>query len=509
MWFNSMCQMNNYTKGSVLVRGAIFSYISIFLSIILSFFYTPWIIKEVGTSNYGLYTLATTFIGYFVVDFGMSASVTRYIARYRAENRFDKIEDVLGLAFKIFLAIDIILFLVLLIAYPFLKNIFTGLTGDELATFKILYLIAGLSSILSFFFYPTYGAMTAFEYFAENKLIDIYRRLCLVVMIFMTLIFHGNVIDLILVNGIVGLSFSFFRFLFFKKKSRVSINWACFDKIEIKRLCSYSGWVILFIISQRFRIMLIPTILGVMCDSTEISIFALGMSFEGVSVNITTALNGLFFPKVTRMSVAGDLDRVNGLMTKVGRVQLYVVSLIFFGFILFGRDFLHLWVGDDFQSSYIVIILLIFPLLITSTQSVAYDYINAENQVRYSSSFSIISATIALICSLLLASKYGAIGCAFAFCAGMLLYHLLLNIFLKNNMKLDVGQFFKECHLKILPAIIFFCISVYMIIRHFSIESWFSLMLILSVFIGLYSILSYKFLFNQSEKDLIHYIAKR
>ena len=42
--------------------GAIISYLSIGFNILAGLLYTPWMVQQIGKSNYGLYTLATSLI---------------------------------------------------------------------------------------------------------------------------------------------------------------------------------------------------------------------------------------------------------------------------------------------------------------------------------------------------------------------------------------------------------------------------------------------------------------
>lgn len=58
--------------------GALISYFAIAFNIVAGLIYTPWMISKIGQSNYGLYTLATSVISMFVMDFGMGAAVTRF-----------------------------------------------------------------------------------------------------------------------------------------------------------------------------------------------------------------------------------------------------------------------------------------------------------------------------------------------------------------------------------------------------------------------------------------------
>ena len=57
--------------------GALMSYFAIAVNIVAGLVYTPWMITKIGQGNYGLYTIASSLITLFVMDFGMSAAVGR------------------------------------------------------------------------------------------------------------------------------------------------------------------------------------------------------------------------------------------------------------------------------------------------------------------------------------------------------------------------------------------------------------------------------------------------
>ena len=96
-------------SASHLKYSAILSYIAIVFSVIAGFLYTPYLVKTLGMSDYALYTLSASVIGYFTIDFGIGSAITRYIAKYRAENREEKVKDLLGITLKLYLIIDLII----------------------------------------------------------------------------------------------------------------------------------------------------------------------------------------------------------------------------------------------------------------------------------------------------------------------------------------------------------------------------------------------------------------
>lgn len=496
-------------NSSSIKAGAIISYISVFLTIAITFFYTPWMIRQIGVSDYGLYSLVITFIAYFVMDFGLSGTVTRFIAKYRAEGDESKIENLMGLIFKVYLAIDAVIFLVLLVVGFFLAGIFQGLTPEEIDKLRVLYAMAAIFSVLSFVFKPIHGAMMAYEYFVETKLIDMIQKVGTVLMIVIALLLGMGVYALVLINGAVAMGTSLCLYFMFKRKSGIKVNYHYFEKTEMKALLGFSIWIFLITMAQRFRLTFMPSLLGMLSNSTEISIFSLGMSIEGMVYVLSSALNGLFLPKVTRLSHQGDSNAITDLMIRVGRIQFYVISLIFFGFLLLGHDFLKLWVGDKFHNTYYVVILLIGTNIVTLTQHVASDLVMAENKVRYTATLTFIASGLALLGSILLAPSMGAVGSALSFFIAMSINIIQLNIFYRRKLNISVGKFFRNCHFKLLPAMCVISVAFCGIKQIIPTNTWSTLILFGVVFALTSALIDYFLLFNKEEKALVNKFIHR
>ena len=129
--------------------GAIMSYISIGINIVTGLVFTPWMIHSIGKENYGLFTLALSVISLFVFDFGLSSAITRFLSIYIADGKKEKIEQCLGLVLRIYLVIDIFLFLVLCSVSFFIPYIYKELTLEEIEKFMVIYIMAASFSIFS------------------------------------------------------------------------------------------------------------------------------------------------------------------------------------------------------------------------------------------------------------------------------------------------------------------------------------------------------------------------
>lgn len=483
--------------------GAILSYISIFLNIAISFFYTPWMIRQIGVSDYGLYSLVMSFISYFILDLGLTQTVQRFIAKYRAEGDLESVQNLIGLTTKIFLVLDAIIFLVLVVCFFFLGQIFSGLTPEEVERFKVLYCIAGTFSILSFMFKPLGGTIMAFELFTATQWIGMLNKVGAVVLVCIALLLGADVYALVLINGAMALFSSVLKYVVFHNKTGLKINWRYYDRAKVKEVFSFSMWAFGNGLAQRMRLTLVPTVLGILSNSVEISIFALGMTLEAMVFTLSSAINGLFLPRVSQLAVDGDKPGVEALMLKVGRLQLYLIMLIFTGFVIFGQQFLKLWVEPQFKNTYYVLMCLIFTNLVTLTQRIADDYIYVENRIKDSSIRLFVSSLFGLVISAILSPSLGAIGCGIGTGLGLLIYTVSINIFYSKDLKLDMAGFFKNCHLKIMPLLFVVAIAFYAVVRQIDLNSWFRLLVAIFAYALIFSAVSYVFLFREDEKSLV------
>ena len=67
-----------------LKKGAIISYIGIFLNIAAGLIYIPWMVRQIGISDYGLFSLILAFLSYFLMDFGLGVAISRFVVNARA-----------------------------------------------------------------------------------------------------------------------------------------------------------------------------------------------------------------------------------------------------------------------------------------------------------------------------------------------------------------------------------------------------------------------------------------
>ena len=261
--------------------GAIISYITVAFNIISGLFFTPFLIEKVGSNVYGVYTLVITFLNYFLIDFGLGNSVSKYISFYRTDNKQDKINEFASVIFKLFFTIAIIIGIILSILYFFVEKFFTGLTEYEITILKKMYIISGTSAVSLFLFIPLDGILTAYEKFFELKFCELFRKVTIIALSVMALEVSCNIIAVSAVNAIVGFIVVGIKIGIVKRTIPIKIKWQYFSKDIFVQVAGFSVWLTIIMIAQRFIIPIAPTILGRFSNANEISIFSIATTVEG------------------------------------------------------------------------------------------------------------------------------------------------------------------------------------------------------------------------------------
>jgi len=65
--------------------------------IVIAFFLAPFLVHQLGDAKYGIWTILAALSGYMsLLDFGIAAAITKYVAEYLSKKDFDAINEVLN-----------------------------------------------------------------------------------------------------------------------------------------------------------------------------------------------------------------------------------------------------------------------------------------------------------------------------------------------------------------------------------------------------------------------------
>lgn len=160
---------------SQIKAGAILSYVALVINSSISLLYTPVMLKLLGQSEYGLYSLATSVAGYVgVLNFGLGNAVIRYTAKYRAlkdEENCSHLYGMFSIMYGVLGGIALIIGIILILTADSIFS--SSLDVDEINKLKTLMVIMviNISIGIGFGFFSV--VVLAYERFVFQKILGI------------------------------------------------------------------------------------------------------------------------------------------------------------------------------------------------------------------------------------------------------------------------------------------------------------------------------------------------
>ena len=218
--------------------GAILSYISILVNTIIQLLYTPLLVRKLGQSEYGLYSLVASIIGYLtIMDLGFGNAIVVYTSKYRVQGKTEeenKLHGMFNIVFKIIALISCI-FGVLL--YYNVDYIFSdSMTNFELYKMKVMMLILSFNLFLTFYFAIYNSIITAYEKFTFQKIVSIIHSILKPLFMIPLLLLGYKSILLCVVITLANLFTVLSNYIYCKRKLKINIKYLGFDKALFKNI---------------------------------------------------------------------------------------------------------------------------------------------------------------------------------------------------------------------------------------------------------------------------------
>ncbi len=491
-----------------LKAGVVLNYVVIFLNTVVGLLYTPYMLRMMGQSEYGLYSLVASVIAYLtVLDLGFGNAIVRYTAKFRAEMKTEEQYEMFGMFFLLYLVIGIIAFGIGLGLYFNVDTLFGNtMTAVELGRARIMMLLLVANLAFTFPMSIWSSIIQAYEDFVFQKSLNIFRIILNTVVMICLLHFGYKAVAMVVVQTIFNVLTLVVNFIYCRRKLNIHIyfRFKHFHWGFLKEVAIYSFWIFLNAIMDRVYWSTGQFVLGAMVGTVAVAVFAIAIQLEGMYMQFSTAISSVFLPKVTAM-VATNRSRkeISDLFIRTGRIQYIVLAYILSGFIIFGRQFIELWAGAGYTDAYIISLLFFIPLTVPLIQNLGITILQARNEMKFRSVLYIIIALVSLAMQIVLTRYFGGIGCAMGVSGALVVGQILImNVYYRRRQDLDIKTFWKEISkMSIIPIVLIF--SSMLIIRHFfALDSWGKLILGIAAFSLVYIPLFFRFSMTDDERNL-------
>lgn len=428
--------------------GALISYLSIIGNTLFGVFVTPFILRYLGVSDYGVYkTMGSLSASLLILDLGIGGTLMRYIAKYRANDEKEKIGPFVTMMLCECMILIPVIIAVEGILYSQLDRMYAAsFSVAELVLAKQIFIILSVNILLNIVEHFLNGIITGHNDFIFGNGIKLAMLVMRILLILILLPKTRSAVFLVSVNLALILAVVLLQAIFIRKHYDLHLNFHTdiWDRAVFRESFAYTALIFLTTIAAQVNNNLDNVIVGAFCGTAQVTVYSFGLVIFGMFEQLSTAISGVALPTVSQI-IAQDnwKEKVQDFVVKLGRIQCMLLGAAAIGFIVLGKEFLVLWLGSGYDDVYWIVLILILPALFELCVNVCLAVLRAKNMLGFRTGVLIASTVLNFVVSVAGIRYIGyfsaALGTAASFMIGSL---VVMNIYYYKKLGFNMVRIY-------------------------------------------------------------------
>lgn len=493
--------------------GMLLSYANSLLTVAVNIFLTPFLVRGLGASEYGVYQMMSSFAGYLVLmNFGTSTVMTRYVSIALAKKDKKSEKNFIATCLLITLGLGLLIVIAAVVLFVFLDSIYAGsLTQDQISKAKVLYIFISGNILVTLFAQAFQGIITAYEKFVVNNLWQILRVAVKAILIVSLFMIKADSIIIVAVDLMLSAALLVFALSYVLVKLKVRWKLYFWDKELVASAALFSMAIFLQSIVNQVNSKVDITVLGIMTGPESATRYSVAMQIFTVFSTVSTAAMAVYLPKFSRMCANGETDgmSITKAMIAPSRVQTLASGAILFGFLTCGKDFINVWMGSEYIFSWYIAVIILVPSFLLYSNGIIVSVLDAMGKRLVRSVILVGVALCNIAITVVLVYFFGEIGAPIGTAIATLIGSvIIMNIYYVKVIKIKLGYFCKNTFKGIIPALLIAFALSYPL--NFLMEAGVAGLVVKGgTFVIILALCMFLFGFNKDEKSLVLGVLKR
>lgn len=494
--------------------GVILSYILMVFEVLSTLLLTPFIIRTLGQSEYGVYKLAAAINAYLLLlDLGVGNAITRYISKYRVENNRDKAGQFLGVATVFYLIVAVLTVIIGMILIKIFPDVFaTGLSTQEVVLGQRLLSITMINSAITLGTAAYTNVLIAYEKFTVSKGASIIQIIIRMGLTYFALKIGMGSIGIVTVNLFLTVCcrgffvfYVFWKIRLFPKFSGIEISF-------VKEIVSYSSLILLQMIATQLNATVDQVLIGSLVSSSAVilAIYGVGTQIVQYFQSIGSAFNSVLMPGIVKLVEHKSSARVlTDEMIRIGRIIFMSLALIWCGFLVNGRRFICLWAGANNIQAYIVTFFLMTAYLFILTEAIGTQILWAMNQHKEQAILKIVIVLLNILFTIFLIRWNPLIGATIGTFISLIVGDVVVNnVIYVKKIGINLLHYYKGLFKGIIPVCIV-TVLIGLLANRYIIGGWVAFIINVLIMVIVYITFMLGIGMNSYEKNLFLSLLRR
>ena len=333
------------------VRNVLVSWGAFVISALAGLFLSPFVVKSLGTSGFGVWVIVTSLTGSLnFLDLGVRSAVIRFVAREHARGDHTAASRFVATARLLLLGAGA---LVLLASAGFavgLEHWFT-IPAPLVNEARLVLILSALTLALVLSNGVLAGTISGLQRLDVIGLTDAALELARIGLILAALSAGGGLLGLVTVGLVLALA----RTVVFRHYARrlypeLQPQLRRPTREDVVAILSVSAYSTLIYSAVGAVNQLSAIIIGAALPTAMVAYYSIGATLPIYAAALNRPIAQTVHPRASRLDALGDADGLRTMILDTARYSALVLLPLVLTFVLRGRTFIGVWMGDEFRE---------------------------------------------------------------------------------------------------------------------------------------------------------------
>lgn len=487
-----------------ILRNSFSNWSSYLVTAVVGFMLTPIVVRSLGTTRYGLWTLVLSITGYFgLLDLGIRSSVSRFLTRHLALNDETGLNRTASTAFVILACGGIVAFLGTVATAAFLFDQFR-IEPEYASSGRIALLITGvnITCILPL------GLFSALLYASER--FDVVSAVTIVgeviraaLMVWLLRHGYGLVALALLAMAITLVQYACMASFATSLHPQLRIARRYVDKAIARDLFSFSIYRFISIVANQLIFYSDAVVIGIFLSAGAITPYAIAATLINYGRTVVFVLVDPLFASAARFDAEENGAKLQRLLVVGTQMALLAALPLCLGFVFLGEQFITIWMGQSYASSATILLILAIPQFVAMPQYVSILVLTGMAKHRPFAFIALAEGVANIALSIFLVRKFGLIGSALGTAIPSLVTSaVVIPLYTLRVLEMSVTEYVMKAYLR--PVLC--AVPVAAMAYSFSLvaaSSWLTFAAEVAAMCGLFGLLSYFVCLHSEQRAVV------
>jgi O-antigen/teichoic acid export membrane protein len=317
------------------------NYVAQILTLGIWFFLTPFLLRQLGASDYGLWILIGSIAAYgSLLDFGITTAVTKYVAQFQAEGRIEQARSLVATTLWLYMGLGLLAIVLSAILAPLIPGLLNVPPGQQ-TTASWLMLLSGLGLGVSLPAATSIAVLRGLHRYDLANLVGIFGMTLFTMATVVVLLMGGGLLGMVAVSIPVTLITQVPAIWLIRRTApELRFGWRHTKRSLLRTVMSFSSALFVINVAGQLQTKTDEIVIGASMPVAFVTPYSIARRLSEMPQLLSAQFMKVILPLASQLDAENDRVRLRTVYLTSSRITLAIFLPLAVGVVILAQPFL-------------------------------------------------------------------------------------------------------------------------------------------------------------------------